>query len=472
MTPEQPLLAVRQRFVSDWQRPRYHFLPPSNWMNDPNGLIHWKGTYHLFYQHNPNDPLWGDMHWGHAASEDLIRWRDLPVAIAPTPGGPDEAGVFSGCAFDFNGQPTIFYTGTRGARHEIQTQCMAFSSDDLLTVTKYEDNPVLSDLPTVAKQTRDFRDPFVWREGDTWYMVVGSRIQDVGGAVFLYRSPNLIDWEYLDPLLVDTHHVHTGGVWECPNFFPLGDRWVLIISAHTGTSTGDVIYFVGTFENHRFTPEVTGVVDYGTLYAPLTFVDSSKRRLLMGWLRESRSPDEQRRAGWSGVQSIPRILSLDDQHRLKMSPVPELLPLRGQHHHYGETALSAETLLDVSGLALDIAAAFEPGADGTCGLTLACSADGTERTEIVFDAAAGSLSVRRTGAQPADIQQAPHTLAAGELLTLRILLDGSVTEIIANERTSLTNRSYPSQSEHNRVRLFGSKARLQSLDVWAMPSIW
>src|SRR5438270_14066279 len=99
--------------VADPHRPRYHFLPPSNWMNDPNGLIQWNGAYHLFYQYNPFAPVWGSIHWGHAVSADLVHWRDLPIALAPTPGSADEFGVFSGCAFDNDGAATILYTGVR-----------------------------------------------------------------------------------------------------------------------------------------------------------------------------------------------------------------------------------------------------------------------------------------------------------------------------------------------------------------------
>src|SRR5438067_1299485 len=121
---------VRDRFAADHHRPRYHFLPPSNWMNDPNGVIQWQGKYHLFYQHNPFGPLWSTMHWGHAVSEDLIHWTDLPIALAPTPGGPDEAGCFSGCAVKNGNVPALVYTGTRGEKHNIQTQCLATSHDD------------------------------------------------------------------------------------------------------------------------------------------------------------------------------------------------------------------------------------------------------------------------------------------------------------------------------------------------------
>lgn len=125
--------------------------------------------------------------WGHASTEDLLHRTDLPLAIVPTPGGPDEAGCFSGCAVNNNSQPTFVYTGTRGEKHQIQTQRLATSDDLLVTWHKNVNNPVLSDVLSISGQTRDFRDPYVWKEADAWYMVVGSRINDIGGVVFLYK---------------------------------------------------------------------------------------------------------------------------------------------------------------------------------------------------------------------------------------------------------------------------------------------
>ncbi|MCX9077889.1 MAG: glycoside hydrolase family 32 protein, partial [Candidatus Methanoperedens sp.] len=365
-------LAQRRGLAHDLHRPRYHYLPPANWMNDPNGIIQWQGKYHLFYQHNPNSAVWGDIHWGHAVSEDLIHWSDLPIALAPTPGGPDEGGCFSGCAVN-NGLPTLIYTGVAGARNEIQTQCIATSRDGLLTWDKHAGNPVLSAVPPESGQTTEFRDPYVWREGEDWYMVVGSCIKDVGGSAFLYRSRNLLDWEYLNPLLVGDSQ-RNGIIWECPNFFKLDDHWVLIVSALTGNFAGSVVYFVGDYENFRFTPTYEGVLDYGQLYAPLTMMDNQNRRLLFGWLREARSEAEQRAAGWSGAHSIPRILTLDSRHRVRMTPVPELETIRGQHHQYGPAELTQDVRLDVTGLALDIMAEFEPREGGHCGITVARSA--------------------------------------------------------------------------------------------------
>ena len=250
-----PLRRITSR---DFHRPSYHFLPPANWMNDPNGLIQWEGQYHLFYQHNPDSALHANMHWGHAVSADLIHWADLPVALTPTPGGFDDKGCWSGCAVNNNGVPTLIYTGVRGDHHEVQTQGIATSQDNLISWEKLPGNPIISQIPPEARQTRDFRDPYVWREADAWYMLLASRIDGIGGTVFLYRSEDLIHWDYLHPLLTGRMEKN-GRTWECPNFFPLGDKWVLILSAHMDPNrTATVFYFVGEYTDHRFTPEVEG----------------------------------------------------------------------------------------------------------------------------------------------------------------------------------------------------------------------
>ena len=465
-----------QQFKDDIHRPQYHFLPPANWMNDPNGFIHWQGQYHLFYQYNPDGAYHANMHWGHASSPDLIHWHDLPVALTPTPDGPDEFGCWSGCAVDHDGVPTIFYTSTTGDRASIQTQSMATSDDTLITWTKHPANPILSEVPAESGQTRDFRDPFVWREKDAWYMVVGSQVKDVGGVIFLYRSDDLINWKYLNPLYSSDNRQY-GLIWECPNFFKLGDQWVLIISAHTGITVDTVYYFVGDFKNQRFTPHHVAVLDYGVLYAPLTTLDNQGRRVMMGWLRESRSVDEQRRSGWSGVQSIPRVLTLDDQHRLIMRPAPELEHARGQHHSFERMPVTQPQLLDVTGRALDIAVHFtvEPG--GHCGFSLACSPDATERVDVIYHAQGGYLSVDTVhheinGAQITHRRQVQHKIEAVEDLQIRILLDGSLIEIISNDRTSLATRVYPKRADADQVRILGAGASVSQLDIWEMSSIW
>jgi beta-fructofuranosidase len=153
---------------ADPHRPQYHFLPPANWMNDPNGLIYWKGRYHLFYQYNPNGPFWGTIHWGHAVSTDLVHWTDWPVALAPTPGSAAENGCWSGCAVNHDGVPTLIYSGDRDGK---QRACIATSVDDLRTWQKYEGNPVIPDAPE-GLDLNAYRDHCVWCEDGIWYQVI------------------------------------------------------------------------------------------------------------------------------------------------------------------------------------------------------------------------------------------------------------------------------------------------------------
>jgi beta-fructofuranosidase len=223
--------AQRRELEDDPHRPHYHFLPPANWMNDPNGLLQWKGQYHLFYQYNPDGPVHERIHWGHAVSSDLVHWADLPIALAPTPGRADADGCWSGCAIDNHGIPTLIYSGVHP-----QVVCLATGDDDLLTWEYYPGNPVIAGPPAefLAGTGGHFRDPFVWKEGDSWYLLIGSKREGVGGMLRLYRSPDLTTWHYLYPLLVGDasilHPVWMGVMWECPDFLTFGDRRVLLFS--------------------------------------------------------------------------------------------------------------------------------------------------------------------------------------------------------------------------------------------------
>lgn len=467
-------LDVRRRFLSDLHRPVYHFLSPSNWMNDPNGFIQWKGQYHMFYQHNPDSPAHANMHWGHAVSDDLIHWRDLPIALAPTPSGPDKGGVWSGNAIDYNGVPALMYTGVHP-----EVQCLAFGSDDLLEWRKYEGNPVIP-APPDGLEVTGFRDPFMWREGDTWYVIVGSGIKGVGGTIFLYRSPDLIHWDYLGQMCTGDQS-ETGVMWECPSFFPLGDKHVLIVSI---IPLAYVEYFVGTYRDFKFEPEHHGRLDYsGLFYAPETILDDQGRRLMIGWLRESREVSQSVAAGWNGAHSIPRILTLRPDNRLNVEPAPELQRLRGQHIQYADMTIqrgTADILPDIQGRSLEICAEFAPGDTPRFGLKLLCSSDGEEQTVIAYDRASQVLMVDRgrSRANPTGVdtltQAAPLALAPGEPLRLHIFLDHSVIEIFANGHTCLTTRVYPTRADSTGVSVFADagSALLRQLDVWSLDSIW
>jgi len=313
--------SIRNRFSTDHHRPIFHYQPPANWMNDPNGLIQWRGQYHLFYQHNPREAVWGDIHWGHAVSEDLLHWRDLPLALAPTPNSPDERGVWSGCVVDQDGVATAIYTGVRGDDHAQQTVCIATSTDDaLIHWEKSSHNPVLHQPPSEFAGC-GFRDPFVWREKDIWFMVIGAGQPDGPEAVLLYRSHDLLTWEYLAPLLVN-EGAQNDYVYECPTFFPLEDRWVLLVSV---MPEARVEYFIGFRWKNHFVPEQHGILAESPFYAAATFADQWGRRLLFGWLKEARTEMQRRTAGYAGALSAPMELRLLEGESLAMTPASEIL---------------------------------------------------------------------------------------------------------------------------------------------------
>lgn len=474
--PDRQARAREQRaaLATDPHRPLYHFLPPANWMNDPNGFIRWGEEYHLFYQHNPNGPFWGTIHWGHAVSKDLVHWHDLPIALLPTPGAPDDAGCFSGCAVDDHGVPTLLYTGAFGAQ---QTQCLATSRDGLITWRPDPGNPVLAGAPSEMR-SEDFRDPFVWREGDVWYMLLGTGVRAGGGAVLLYRSQDLRRWEYLHPLL-EGKPEETGEVWECPNFFPLGDKHVLIVSVWPRAY---VYYFIGSYQNHRFVPEVEGKLDHnGSFYAPLSTLDQPGRRLLVGWLDEWRSAEAQREAGWAGTLSLPQELFLHPSGQLGVRPIPELEVLRSQHVKHQEIRVSTGELKLIKGVwgeALELNVQFSSRGAQRYGVVVRRSPDGVEETRVVYDVAGGQLIIDRSRHSLAEgVNREPHVtavkLAADEPLELRIFIDHSVLEVFANGRAFVASRIYPSRPDSLQVALIADgELEVPQLDAWTLQPAW
>ena len=347
---ERRLLAARggmpdaaRDLAHDPLRPEYHLLPPHNWMNDPNGPIWWKGKYHLFYQLNPNAAVWGDMHWGHAISPDMVHWQHQPIALAPTPGGADSEGCFSGSAVVYNGVPTFLYTGVQNAPPDKvtlrdgndklrETQMLATAEDDGLLRWKKLETPVIAAPPEDMRVT-GFRDPCVWKEADGWYCGVGSGERGKGGSVLLYRSADLRNWEYLHPLTTGipngkqaANPCDSGEMWECPDFFSLDKVHYL----HYSTED-KVIWTTGDYDAqaHTYSPRRRGVLDHGAYYAPKTFQSPDGRRILWGWIRETRPEAEFAAAGWAGCMSLPRVLSVGAQGQLEMRPASEVLKLRG-----------------------------------------------------------------------------------------------------------------------------------------------
>ena len=287
-------------------------------MNDPNGLVWHNGEYHLFFQHNPHGTKWGHMSWGHAVSKDLLNWSELPVAISE---GEDGA-IFSGSAVSHNDEIVAFYTRHTDTH---QAQCIARSSDNGRTFTKYEGNPVLDE------DKKDFRDPKVFRYQDHWIMCVA---QPLDKQISFYKSFDLLNWQHLSNFgpagAVD-------GIWECPDLFPLelegNEVWVLLVSLNPGGLYGSgTQYFVGDFDGQNFTPRYSTSeprwLDFGKdNYAGVTFNNEPNgKRIFIGWMANWLDVKDHPETSWTTQMTIPRVLGLthyQDEIVLTQKPVCE-----------------------------------------------------------------------------------------------------------------------------------------------------
>jgi beta-fructofuranosidase len=464
----------------DPHRPSYHFLPPSGWMNDPNGLLAVDGRLHLFYQHNANGPYHERIHWGHAVSDDLLHWLHLPVALAPSPDGPDAAGCWSGCAVVHDGVPTLLYTGI-----EPQVQCLAIGDADWQTWRKHP-TPVIDAPPpglAVVGDPPEMRDPWLWREDDAWHLLLGSglRRSDGGadGALLHYRSPDLRAWTYVGVAHRGRFAADTL-VWECPNLFALDGHHVVLVSEqleyrHTYAQTG-------AFDGATFSPAWSGVADHGhVFYAGLTVEHPAPRRLLFGWIKERR-PDAvvRARSRWSGAMSLARVLGVDGRGRLTMSPAPEYAALRREGHMEDAFTLRAGhahplPALSADALELTVTVDVPPGAR-FC-VEIRASADGRERTLVTIDGARRTIEVDTTYASldpevPGERVIAPYQDEGA--FCLHVFLDRSIVEVFAGATTCVTARTYPTRPDATGVTLRseGGDARVERLEGWRLAGVW
>jgi beta-fructofuranosidase len=429
----------------DPNRPACHLLPPHNWMNDPNGPIFWRCKYHLFYQLNPHAAVWGDMHWGHAVSADMVHWKHQPIAMAPTPGGADSEGCFSGSAVVFNGKPTFIYTGVQNAPREQatirdgsdklrETQMLAIAQDNDLLRWKKDEQPVIP-LPPPGVHVTGFRDPCPWKEADGWYLGIGSGERGKGGCVLLYRSQDLRHWEYLHKLAEGkpngkqaANPCDSGEMWECPDFFPLGNRHCLLYSTE-----GKVIWTTGDYDPHARTYMATrsGVLDHGAYYAPKSFLAPDGRRILWGWIQETRPGDELAAAGWAGCMSYPRVLTIGAQGQLEIHPAREVEKLRGLLEH-ATVSVGVPYRCKLDELRRELHLRVNLLSDTVA--TVRLNTRGRPVWELTLDVPAKEV---RCGAT-----QFPFPGLPWPQPDLQMLLDGSVIESFVGKREALTSRVY------------------------------
>lgn len=485
----------------DPQRPRFHFVAPGGWLNDPNGMCQREGVYHLFYQYNPHAPVHHRIHWGHATSRDLVTWTDEPVALVPDDEGPDRDGCWSGVVVDDDGVPTIVYSGHHDDR---ELPCVAVGSADLRTWVKDPGNPVIAATPPGA-DVHGFRDHCVWREDGRWRHLVGSGLRGRGGTAYLYESDDLRDWRLVGPLVepaapkgVSTDPDWAGTMWECVDLFrpPVEDSAdadvvaapdVLVFSAWDEGVTHHPLYWTGRYEGDTFTPERLHRLDLGGryFYAPQSMRDRSGRRILFAWMQEGRPDEAATAAGWSGAMSLPRQAVLGADGRLHQSPVDEVTSLRGEPTEWGGQALPlGESLRLAEGDQLDVEITLRLTPGALVQVTMREAEDGRERTvlqlargtveasgsvDLVLDRSRSSLDPSVDGTP----RSGPVPVGEEGRVDVRVLVDHSALEVFVNGRP-LTARVYPTLPHATGVslELVSGEAMLERAVAWPMRDIW
>ena len=448
-----PLVRVREfereqaQKISAQERPLFHLTPLVGWMNDPNGFCYYGGQYHLFYQYHPFSRQWGPMHWCHVVSFDLLHWTYQPCALAPDTAA-DAGGCFSGSAVPLpDGRLMLCYTGVQPAgtfRRETQAQCVAFG--DGVNFEKSLLNPVVrhAHLPEGYSEF-DFRDPKIWlTEDGSFRMVAGNRHVEKKGTAVLFASQDGLDWQFKGE--IDASRGEYGHMWECPDFFPLEGKQVLMVSPqkmqareefHAGDGTMAIL---GTFDDQecRFTRESVQPVDHGlTFYAPQTMQAPDGRRIMIGWMDNWETCKEApRRHPWYAQMSVPRELFLREG-RLCQRPVREMETL-WQDTILQEATVAQEeiSLLGVQGRLMDMTIQLQTANSACRRFTLRVARDESHFIQIRCDLARGELVFDRShGGSVRDIAHTRHVKAEPRegQLTLRLLMDKESIELFINE---------------------------------------
>ncbi|WP_159122559.1 glycoside hydrolase family 32 protein [Escherichia coli] len=437
--------------------PIFHLAPPAGWMNDPNGLIYFNGRYHAFFQHHPASAYQGPMHWGHATSTDMLHWQHEPIALAPGD-KYDRDGCFSGSAVDDDGVLSLIYTGhicldDRGNDSIIrEVQCLATSHDGI----HFEKQGCVLTPP---EGIMHFRDPKVWHEDGSWWMVIGARDASDNGQVLLYRGTSLRDW-HLEHVLA---HSAAGKsyMWECPDFFRCGNfHWLMFSPQGMPPSgyrfrnlfqsgvlagswkPGSVFALKGGFKE----------LDYGhDFYAPQSMLAEDGRRIIMAWMNMWDSPVPTRSEAWAGCLTLPREV-FERDGRLCQRPVREVESLRKKCQPLSPVRLQGLQLLTENVQAAELLVTWHT-VDSHAEHYGVRLGDGLR---LYVDNQAGRLVLWRYYPEEGLDGYRSVELPDTEYLTLRIFLDRSSVEVFVNDgEATLSSRIYP-QADSRQLSLYAA----------------
>lgn len=479
-------------YYKEQYRPQIHFSPPAHWMNDPNGMVYINGTYHLFYQHFPDSTIWGPMHWGHAISKDLIHWEHQPIAIYP-----DSLGyIFSGSAvvdsfntsgFGKNGKVPIvaIFThhnpnGQKAGASDFQNQSLAYSLDEGRTWTKYKGNPVLRN-PGI----KDFRDPKVaWFPATRkWIMTLATK-----DRVTFFSSPDLKSWTKESEFGAG-FGAH-GGVWECPDLFPLSYKgkthWILLSSINPGGPNGGSAtqYFVGSFNGKTFTPYQTDTrwIDFGPDdYAGVTWGNTGNRKIFLGWMSNWQYANVVPTKVWRSANTLPRQLSLqkvDEKFLLASLPLKELSDLNLQSRTIEKIEAKDYDLTQQTGK-LSGPVKMKISGDELKSFEIIFSNSIGENLVVGFDKTSNKYFIDRTRSGKIDFEKgfgkkhtAPH-ISKKECLDLTLIIDASSVEIFADGGlTVMTEIFFPNQP-YTFIKVHCHEPlKIKTLQYTKLKSIW
>lgn len=460
-------------------RQHYHFMAQAGWLNDPNGLIYYKGKYHFFFQHNPYHGFWDSMHWGHAVSDDMLHWEYLPLALAPSETYDNHlrGGCFSGSAIEHEGRLFLMFTGTtnEGDGFE-QTQCVAYS-DDGIHFEKYEGNPVLT-APEGIPADR-FRDPKVWKHGDTYYMVCGGS-RDNKALALLYRSKDMFHWDFFNVLAESRGE--WGYMWECPDFYAAGDKYVLTFSP-MGAGEHTAVYLVGDFdyETGKFDYHINGEIDWGfDFYAPQSFLAPDGRRIMVGWANEWewmplwKDWGPTYKEGWCGSFNLPREVRMMQDGTLQFIPIAETEFLRQEPEYLESFAVIEEEkeLKAGDGIAFELKMKIDLEETDADKLELILRCGEGKKTVCRFDFKNSELSVDRNEGDgwSRGISRSTMFLKDKRELDIHIFSDQSSLEIFTDQYRNNHSSNVFAGDAQNQLKIcaYGGRAVISEYESYGM----
>ena len=476
--------------------PKYHIASNGGWINDPNGLCHYNGRWHVFYQLHPYGTQWGPMHWGHVSSTNMTNWKREPIMFAPSL-EQEKNGVFSGSAvIGDDGKLRFYYTGHRwangvdGTGGEWQVQMYATPDNDGLTsATKHG---MIMDCPRDQVDSH-FRDPKVWKTGDTWYMTFGVCSSDRRGQMWLYTSDDMVEWTFHRVLF--EHPDPDVWMLECPDFFPLTDadgneKWVIGFSAMGAKKNGfmnrnvnNAGYMIGTWEpGGEFKPETEfRLWDCGhNFYAPQSFTAEDGRQIMYGWLSPFVQPIPMENDGWCGNLTLPREITLGADGDVHTAPVAEMTGLRTATRDFGALRIPSgnEFIVadDAEAVEIEITLDLAASTAERGGLRVHATQDGAY-TAIAYDDQIGRVVVDRQANALGDKGYRAAPLSDAELasseLKLRVFVDRGCVEVYVNDgKQAMSSYSYPTEGPRA-IKLAAESGDLQvsSLKMHQLRSI-